>query len=465
MSNRTRTLAAAAATATLCAAIAGSAAQAAPVSSAATIAPSAAGADFEGAQGTYEPVNATRLLDTRSGNGAPKGLVGAGGEVSVLIAGRGGVPSGLSAVVLNLTAVTPSTTTYLTAYPSGTTRPSTSNLNVAANTNRANLVTLPVGNDGRVRIYNSTGTTHILADVVGYYQGLAVPSTTGRQSQYLNIGPIRWYDSREFDGAFAPGESTTIALGTGDPVEDAKLAAIAVNVTVTGATGSGYISTESASTSILNYTKAQSLANMAVVKANPIAGEGMGFRVFNRGAGTVHVIVDLVGIYDSSEDDYLRFRPIAPQRIMDTRSGVGTPKTPLGAGEARLQTAPASVANLDTFAVVANTTAVRPTASTYLTLYPNGFDRPDSSNLNVSKGAVGANSTFIDLDENLQYRVHNAAGSTPTIVDAFGAFDLFFPEFVASAAGKADAQRSAADQLEQKRAAITAAVESARASR
>ncbi|MFC7489279.1 MULTISPECIES: hypothetical protein [unclassified Knoellia] len=465
MSNRTRSLAAVAATATLCAAIAGSAAQAAPVSSAATTAPSAAGADFVGAQGTYEPINATRFLDTRSGNGAPKGLVGAGGEVSVLIAGRGGVPSGLSAVVLNLTAVTPSTTTYLTAYPSGTTRPSTSNLNVVASTNRANLVTLPVGSDGRVRIYNSAGTTHILADVVGYYQGLATPSTAGRQSQYLNIGPVRYYDSRQGDGAFAPGESVAIDLGSGDPVEDAKLAAVAVNVTVTGATGSGYISTESASTSILNYTKGQSLANMAVVKANPIAGGGLGFNVVNRGPGTVHVIVDLVGIYDSSGDEFLRFRPVAPQRIMDTRSGVGTAKTPLGAGEARLQTAPATVANVDTFTVVANTTAVRPTASTYLTLYPNGFERPESSNLNVSKGAVGANSTFIDLDENLQYRVHNAVGSTPTIVDAFGAFDYAFPEFLAGSAAKADARQSAAHHLEQKRAAITAAVEDARTSR
>ena len=213
MSNRTRTLATIAVTATLSAAIAGGAAQAAPTSSTLSAAPSAAGADFVGAQGTYEPVTATRLLDTRSGNGAPKGLVGAGREVSVLIAGRGGVPSGLSAVVLNLTAVTPSTATYLTAYPSGTTRPTTSNLNVAANTNRANLVTLPVGSDGRVRIFNSAGTTHILADVVGYYQGLATPATTGRQSQYINFDPFRWYDSRDGDGAFAPGESVAIDLG------------------------------------------------------------------------------------------------------------------------------------------------------------------------------------------------------------------------------------------------------------
>ena len=89
----------------------------------AQVASAAAAQSFEGAQGTYKSLSPARVLDTRSGNGAPKGLVGAKGEVSLLVAGRGGVPAGISAVVLNLTTVTPTADTYLTAYPSGTARP------------------------------------------------------------------------------------------------------------------------------------------------------------------------------------------------------------------------------------------------------------------------------------------------------------------------------------------------------
>ena len=158
-----------------------------------------------GAQGTYKALDPARVLDTRTGNGAAKGLVGAGREVSVLVSGRGGVPAGVSAVVLNLTAVAPSTNTFLTAYPSGTARPATSSLNLVARANRANLVTVPVGSDGRVRVYNSTGTTHVLADVMGYYHGQASPAT-GIGAQYYNLDPKpeRWFDSRSDGGAIAP---------------------------------------------------------------------------------------------------------------------------------------------------------------------------------------------------------------------------------------------------------------------
>ncbi|MFC7492101.1 MULTISPECIES: hypothetical protein [unclassified Knoellia] len=402
-------------------------------------------------------------MDTRTGNGAPKGVVGAGKELSILVAGRGDVPSGVSAVVLNLTAVAPSTNTFLTVYPSGTPRPATSNLNVAARTNRANMVTIPVGSDGRVRIYNSSGTTHILADVTGYYHGLPTATPASRPSTYVNLGPTRLYDSRSGDGAFAPGDSTRIGIDYGvSDADNTRITALAVNVTVTGGTGPGYIgNVYNSDTSILNYAANQSVANMTVQAAQYYgsnAADGVGFELVNRGPGTVHVIVDLVGVYDDSSD-YLRFRPLAPQRIMDTRSGIGGPSKPLSAGEARLQTAPDTVAGWETYALVANTTVANPTANTYLTLYAGGLERPDVSNLNVPKGATGANSTFIDLDDAFEYRVHNAAGSSPTIVDAFGTFDLnvsMHSDALADAP-RAERGRTASDRLDEKRAATEAA--------
>ena len=37
----------------------------------------------------------------------------------------------------------------------------------------ANLVTVPIGSGGKVRIFNAAGSTHVVADVVGYYHSAA----------------------------------------------------------------------------------------------------------------------------------------------------------------------------------------------------------------------------------------------------------------------------------------------------
>ena len=85
--------------------------------------------------------------------------------------GRGGVPaSNVAAVVMNLTATGPSASGFLTAYPSGSARPTASNLNFSAGQTLPNLVTVKVGDGGRVSITNSSpGTVHLIADVEGYY--------------------------------------------------------------------------------------------------------------------------------------------------------------------------------------------------------------------------------------------------------------------------------------------------------
>ncbi|HET7740093.1 MAG TPA: hypothetical protein VFL67_05540 [Mycobacterium sp.] len=117
------------------------------------------------------PLPAARLLDTRSGTGAPKSPLPANGTVHLQVTGRGGVPaSGVSAVVLNVTATAPTRSGYVTAYADGTTRPTASNLNYAAAQTVANLVIAPVGANGKVALSTtSTGTTALIADVSGYY--------------------------------------------------------------------------------------------------------------------------------------------------------------------------------------------------------------------------------------------------------------------------------------------------------
>src|SRR6266481_839469 len=66
--------------------------------------------------GTYHALNPTRILDTRNGTGGfPVGPLGGAASIDVPLAGQGGVPStGVSAVVLNVTATNTTAPSFLT---------------------------------------------------------------------------------------------------------------------------------------------------------------------------------------------------------------------------------------------------------------------------------------------------------------------------------------------------------------
>ena len=120
----------------------------------------------------YTAANPVRVLDTRTGLGARPGRLGARQTVDLQVTGTAGVPAGASAVVLNLTGVDATARTDLRAYPTPvTTRPApvVSNLNLDRGSTRANLVTVPIGNLGKVRLRNGEGSVHVLADLAGYY--------------------------------------------------------------------------------------------------------------------------------------------------------------------------------------------------------------------------------------------------------------------------------------------------------
>jgi hypothetical protein len=110
------------------------------------------------------------LLDTRNGIGGYTTPVGAGKTISLKVTGTNGIPpSGVTAVVLNVTAVNPAKAGYVTVYPYGKTRPGTPNLYFRAGETFPNVVIVLVGSGGKVSFYNAYGRVSLLADVAGYY--------------------------------------------------------------------------------------------------------------------------------------------------------------------------------------------------------------------------------------------------------------------------------------------------------
>ncbi len=151
----------------------------------------------------YSPIAPVRICDTRVGN--PSGLsppatqcngnrVASGGALSVNVAGNFGVPANAAAVVLNVTVVGPSGAGFITAYPTGATRPTASNINYVTNETVPNLVEVGVGAAGDVSLYSSS-STDLVVDVEGY----TAPAASGGPGAGLYTGlgtPSRVCDTR-----------------------------------------------------------------------------------------------------------------------------------------------------------------------------------------------------------------------------------------------------------------------------
>ncbi|MCU1389302.1 MAG: N-acetylmuramoyl-L-alanine amidase, partial [Ilumatobacteraceae bacterium] len=129
------------------------------------------GAFVDNAPGRFVALPPGRVLDTRVGTGAPTAPVDQT-PLLLQLTGVAGVPStSVSAVLMNVTVVSPTDSTFVTLYPSGTDRPLASNLNAVPGQVVPNMVLGRLGPDGAIAIYNNTGTVDLVADVVGYFTG------------------------------------------------------------------------------------------------------------------------------------------------------------------------------------------------------------------------------------------------------------------------------------------------------
>lgn len=135
---------------------------------------------------SFTPLGAPqRIVDTRpDGGGTADGRYNAEGaqpERSTLelqIADRVGVPAGATAVVLNVTAVTPFAPGFITAHPRGSTRPTASNVNYQPGQFVANSVIARLGVDGNACLF-TLASTDLVVDVAGYLTGPPPPDTGG----------------------------------------------------------------------------------------------------------------------------------------------------------------------------------------------------------------------------------------------------------------------------------------------
>ncbi|AUG77869.1 hypothetical protein CFP65_3060 [Kitasatospora sp. MMS16-BH015] len=352
---------------------------------------------------TYTPVPPSRLLDTRQ---AGHHALGADQTVTFKVPSvpTATTPIRPTAVVLNVTAVDNNGASFLTAYPAGSPRPATSNVNFGPKQVVPNLVTVPVSADGSVTVYNKAGSADVVVDEFGVY--------AYRGDYFTAQAPTRLLDTRTSHRVGPDGEVAIQVAGVNGVPADATAAVL--NVTTTGSDAPSYLTaypsgTDRPGTSNLNFTAGQTVANQAIV---PIGKDGK-VRVYNH-SGSTQVIADLFGYYGHGAG--AQFTATTPKRLVDTRTGKGTPVGP-GATLA----VPTGVPTGSTGAVL-NVTATAPTTPGYLTVFADKATRPATSNLNFLAGQTVPNHVTTPLGANGAFDVYNFNGSTQVIADLFGYF-------------------------------------------
>jgi len=383
--------------------------------------------------GGYRPLQPTRILDTRYGNGAPIAALGPGSTLTVQVSGRGGIPStGVSAIVLNV-AVTNTTVNggYLIIYPTEDPQPLAANLNWSHGQTVANLLEVGLGYSGRLNIYNATGYADVIFDVAGYVP--AITGTPGPDGLYNPLVPSRILDTRTTNGGFptplGPGATINLQVTGRGGVPVTGVSAVALNVAVTGPTSWSYLTIYPAGTPLpvaanLNFTAGATVPNRVVAKV----GSNGQVSIFN-GFGSTNVIVDVNGWFTDGSNPPPTggtFTGVTPTRILDTRVGTGGFRAPLGAGQSlALQVAgyggvPTMTDQVAPTAVVANVTVTNTAAWSNLTVYPSGSALPLASDLNWPAGATVPNLVVVKLGPDGKIVINNSFGTTDVIVDVEG---------------------------------------------
>jgi hypothetical protein len=375
--------------------------------------------------GTYVPLSPSRITDTRAGSGLPNAgdTLGAGKSINVQVTGVGAVPTtGVTAVVVNVTVVGPTSSSYVTVFPEGTTQPVVSNLNFTAGETLANLATVPVGSQGGLTVYNYTGSVDVVLDVEGYY------TTTSQTSGLYNpVNPDRVLGTLASGANIGPNILTEVpVVGIDNVPSDAS--AVVANVTASASSGPGFLTvfpTPTSTTSIaipiasnVNFSTGQVVANRVII---PVGSNG-GIDLYNN-SGSVNVDIDLDGYYTGSAGELgSAYTPMNPVRVTDTR--VGSNGSALGAGASESFSFLSEGLSVTATALVANVTVVAGAGAGYLTVYPTTDTAPPAaSDANFTANSIAQSFALAPLNRGGTYLYNSSAVPVNIVIDAFGFFE------------------------------------------
>ncbi len=198
--------------------------------------------------------------------------------------GNFGIPTtGVSSVVLNVTATGATAPGYITVWPCDQPKPYTSNLNYLPYQDIPNAVIATVDSQGLV-CFASSSPVFLIADISGWFA----------QGTNLNvITPQRLFDTRPIKRV-STAPIYILDLSATSPVSTGAATAVVLNVTATGAPNPGFATVwpcdeAQPPTSNLNFDAYEDIPNLVITKVSATN------TVCFNASTPVHLIADLMG--------------------------------------------------------------------------------------------------------------------------------------------------------------------------
>ena len=373
--------------------------------------------------GTLQPVPPARLVESRVGektdDGESEGFgrVAAGSSTRFVVAGRGGVPEGADAAMLNVTAVFPDGDGFLTVWSCEGDVPVASSVNYFAGGVFPNAVLTELNDAGEACVY-SLAATDLIVDVNGY---VPIGGSPG------SVAPARLVESRigeETDDGESQGFGQVDAdsivrfdvagrLGVPDDADAAML-----NVTAVFPAGDGFLTVWSCEgdvpvASSVNYSAGGVFPNAVLTELND-DGEACVYSL-----AATDLIVDVNSYVPVAASPV----PVLPARLVESRVGEETDD---GESEGFGRVAAGSTTRFvvagrggvpeGADAAMLNVTAVFPDGDGFLTVWSCEGDVPVASSVNYFAGGVFPNAVLTELNDAGEACVYSLA-ATDLIVD------------------------------------------------
>jgi hypothetical protein len=219
-------------------------------------------------------------------------------------------------VAVTITASDATDSGFITAWPTGQTRPIASNVNLPGpGATVPNLAIVPVGAGGQISLYTDAGTD-LIVDIAGWFSGAAAPSSS--DGLFVPVQPTRIADSRSAQSikklvGGLPAE-LPVSIPGGVPA-GSSVSAVALNLTVTDTFDDGFLTAAPAQVPLplasnLNYTRGHDVAGLSITRLG--ANGALNLSSYS---GT-HIIADIAGWFTGAPAADGGYRPTKCENLV-----------------------------------------------------------------------------------------------------------------------------------------------------
>ena len=383
--------------------------------------------------GLFVPIEPQRVVDSRrSDDLVPISSKGAFRDIDLLalLEIDGVVKDSIIGVFANITVLDATVPGHVSVFPSTQNRPDASVVNFTSGKISSNgfFIATPFSSVMRLAMMSENGnggTANVIVDISGL---VTSDFTTNNAARLVAMTPTRVFDSRR-GTVIKEGSITQIDFTS----NEVGVVAVAVNITADNQrvgsedTFIGQMTDGSAAwpeTSLINVERRETKSNFAIVPVND-----NGVATFFNAEGDTNLIIDQVGYFTMDQVATTTSGRIvlldAPFRVLDSRPNsleAGQQVTwdfqpfvrSLGQSRNGLENARAFFGNFTAVNVRRRLPGLQ--VEDFITIFPSGASRPDTSNITVSDGKTLANSGLFTVS-NSGLDIYNDDGIIDYLLD------------------------------------------------